>query len=203
MKTTLKNFQNLAKLADNTKPEKELIVEYQQSKKPEIFCLMFCRYYQMMNSTANQFFNLTEHDISSFATEELSKALLDFNPCKGSGNLGGLLKKYLFNRLRSETEKLANHKRKINFQSEYLDSMRDENGNEMKNQISDCRDYFSFFDVFATIQSFKLTANQLKYCVEVMSGNEVDSDIADKLGISSAAVFKMKKSLRIKFEPIL
>lgn len=195
---TLKTFKPIAKLADHSKNEIDLIQDYQKSKSSEIYCLMFVRYFNLLNMTAEGYFNLTADDKESFATEELSKALMDFSEDKGS--FGGMLKTYYSNRLRTETQRLNTYRRSINYSVEYLDGLKDADGKDVKSQIADDRNPFSFVEMREALASISLNRRQLTYCLCKMIGGFSDSDIADRAGISSAAITKMRSSFKIKFQ---
>jgi DNA-directed RNA polymerase specialized sigma subunit len=196
MKNTFKNFQELATLySGQTSNLDELALNYQESQDPVLLAVVFCKQYPYILTQVDKYFNLSEADKSSFAVEELHKAMNDFKTEKGA-KIQTLFSRYLNRRLYAETNMLNHQKRSANNTADsYEEVMIQVTQGYDEVGYSDCDFYNSLID------SELLTVNELKYCRIIMreTSKLTDSEVARELNVSPSAVNQMKKALKKKF----
>lgn len=195
MLNTLKNFQNIAQLGTNDKPLNELAKDYQQTSDPVIFAQIFCKLYPYMRVLGEKYFYLTEQDKASFITEELSAAVLVYSD-DGGAQLQTLVRVYICNRLRTETQAVNKIKRRANNATENFDDIfsADVVGQESDEMNS------IIVETMLMDSSLGLTKNELAYCKIVMQERYLDRNavIARSMGITGAGVSYIRERLRVK-----
>lgn len=178
----------------------ECVMYYQDTEDPRYLMHVFLKYFPFTVTVADKYFGLTEDDKASYAVEELSRAMIHFEPDQGT-KIQTLYAKFLSNRYRYETQQLNTQKRKAN--SEANSSQYDE---EVFPVILTRTDK-AYRDIEFE-QSLKkcesLTENEKRYCNIVMNEPEgiSDSDIARDLGVTPAAVYYIKQSLQKKLSGV-
>lgn len=193
MSNTLKNFKQLAALYEGTSvTTEEFVLEFQYTEDPIIIAYVFCQSYALIVNQGNKFFGLSEEDKESFAVEELELAMMDYKEGKGA-SFKTFFMRYFVNRLRAETQATNTQKRKANNVTEEYEEVTTVRAYEDQGY-----DNVEFIDSLET--SFDLTENELKYCHIVMNNpvGVVDTDVAKLMGMTSAGVNWIKKSLKKK-----
>lgn len=207
MNETYNNLKELAKLYRGTEVMEEIALNYQDEEDAILLSYVFCKNIGLTYQVTDKYFGLTEDDLSSFALEELHKAMINYRP-NGGAKLTTLYSRFLNNRLRTETKALAYDKRKANVLSESLEGemTEDDKGNKGTTgmEIGYIEDNFTEVELLMSlVNRDELTDNEYRYCEiivkEVKDITQIkDSEIASRLNISSAAVHYIKKSLQKK-----
>lgn len=199
MQKTYETLHELSKLHSGNTSLESLSLDYQSSRNPEIISYVFCKLFNLSVSNTNRYFTLTDADKASFCLEELDKAMLAFDATKGT-KFSTLYVTYLLNRLRVEAYSLTHQLRKGNYDTESLDiEQNDDNFSII--QGMDEKEY-DVIDLHETLESFNLTPNELSYCkIATKYTSLKDTDIATMLGISSAAITYLRRSLSKKLSP--
>jgi len=196
MQETLKNFQTLANFYKSDKTLSSVAVQYQSSGDPVQLAYIFCKLYPYLKTQVEKYFYLTDEDKVSFVLEELNKAVLAYDPTKGA-QVQTLISTYINNRLRTETQQLQHHKRCVNNTPDSYDELmlgaEDSDGDET-----------CFDDVIThmALEQAKLSETELACCKIIMAEpNQLkNTEIANKMGITSAGVGYIKKKLENKLQ---
>lgn len=196
MQSTYMNFRELSKLHQGPTDLNTLALNYQNTENPVILAFSFCQQFAYIVSQVNPYFYLTEADKSSFAVEELHKALKDYNPSKGA-SARTLFSRYLNRRLYAETNMLRHQKRSANNTADCFEELA--SNNMINDKVSD-----TFTSEVALLHSIEtsgmFTENEIKYCKIIMRDSDVprDSDVARLLSVSPSAINQIKKSIKQK-----
>lgn len=213
MMETYQRLKELAALYEGDGNLNEVAMQYKETEDAILLSYAFCKLYPLIRTTCNKYFGLTDEDKSSFALEELHKAMLDYRR-SGGAQLQTLFNRYLDRRLRAETQMLNYDKRKSNLYAESFEGtiVEDEKGNKedtgYSNQLGYEEEGFDKVEILLTLaDKAGLTENEFKYCEFIINEvsnvkHIVDSEIASRLNISSAAVHYIKKSLQKKLAKI-
>lgn len=211
MKQTYATFNELAKLHAGETDLCKLAKHYQSSHDPILFSYVFCKLYNLTLSHANKFFNLTDADIASFSVEELNKAMLAFDESKGA-QIHTLYMRYFDRRLYAETQMLNHDVRKGNYNTHSFDRVPGEQKDHYEFKYDQTQimaegkedDSYNLINLNESLKSFNLTHNELSYCQLVTKYTKIkDTDIASILGISSAAITYIRRSLSKKLGPTI
>lgn len=196
MQNTYKNFMELTALyTGNTTNLDNLAIDYQISQDPVLLAVVFCKQFSYIMTQVDKYFYLSESDKSSFAVEELHKAMMDFQVGKGA-KIQTLYSRYLNRRLYAETNMLNHQKRSANNSADSYEAVMLNNTTGYKEEA---------FEDYALLSSLEdadiLTENELKYCQIIMRESSIvtDSEVAREIGVSPSAINQLKKALRKKF----
>lgn len=197
MEDTYQSLRQLAELYKENGTLHDAVEQYKLTKDPILISHVFCQFYAYIRTQSSKYFYLTSSDKASFAVEELDKAMNDFDPSYGV-KLLTLFDRYYNNRLRSETQMLQHHKRCANNASINYEDWGE-------SIVAHQADYLDVEFSVTITQGGELTENELKYCELIMdNGDKIrNTDIAYALGISSAAVTYIKRSLRNKLNSLI
>lgn len=149
-------------------------------------------------SVANKFWGLTDEEKVSIVTEELHKALMDYQVANVA-TVQNFYSTYLKRRFYAETKLLQMDKRKANaVTTSYHDAPELLEG-KLDNNLE-------VTELTLSLQGQELSEREQTYCQIVASstGNIIkDSDVAKLMGISASAINQMRKRLAIKLQPLL
>src|SRR5690625_498329 len=179
MYQTYKNLVSLSELYEGEETNCELATKYQESEDPIYLAEIFRRYFPYIQTTADNYFYLTDADKGSLAIEELHKSMIDYEVGKGA-KIQTLFIKYYNNRLRVETQALNSQMRKAN---NNCDSY--EHAAELFEGYADKN--IAIVELESALeQSGVLSENELEYCKIIMrSDNVKDVDVAKRLKVRS------------------
>jgi hypothetical protein len=194
MNTLLKTYKNLSRLSNlytGVEDLNKVALQYQQTKDPILFSFAFIKLFPVMIRQVERYYCLTNDEKVSYCLEELNKSLLDFKEDKGA-KLMTLFVTYLKRRLRTEAKSLQLDKRRADMNTESFDVAF--------NRTSYIESAYDALEYLESLNQMELTENELRYCEIVInsSGKVLDADIAKLIGISSAGVHFIKKSLAKK-----
>lgn len=191
---TYHRLLELAGLYEEEETNCELAIKYQVNEDPIYLAVIYCRYFAYIKSTAGRYFNITDADKESYALEELHKSMLDYK-ITGGAKVQTLFITYYNNRLRAETQSMNLQKRAANNNCEDFEETA-----EIFNGYID--DEINIIELSTALdQMEQLTENEKMYCKIVIQTDEIkDIDIAKQLGISSSAIFQLKKRLAKKLD---
>lgn len=196
MQETFKNFSTLSHLYEGDKTLSETALKYQKDNNPIYLAHIFCKLYPYLKTQADKYFYLTDEDKVSFVLEELNKAVLAYDATKGA-QVQTLVSTYVNNRLRTETQQLQHHKRCVNNTADSYDEL-----------VATCDDAEGSEDCFMnvltelTLASAELSSTELQCCKIIMDEpHELkNTEIAEKMGITSAGVGYLKKKIATKLQ---
>lgn len=210
MERTFKQLKDIAQYYRGTEDTDELALRYQETEDAIILSHVFCKHFGLIITLTQKYREvLNEDDITSYALEELHKALMNFRPDSGAKAIT-LYSRFLSNRLKVEIKVSNYDKRKANILADSFegDILKDEKGDKEDSGYSERMGYdddnFDQIELLEALRNNKnLTENEYKYCEiiiqEVSDTTQIkDSDIASRLNISSSAVHYIKKSLQKK-----
>lgn len=196
---TYKSFSRIAELYQGDSETAAICTEYQQSHDDVLLCYMYVQNFPVILNLAKKYFHLTDNDKESFAVEELRKAMLDFNPSKGS-QLTTLFYTYYNRRLYAESSQLRYNKRRLNYDTTTLDSAQD-----VSNPIAENR-YADIELEEALRHQAGLTDNEVKYCTFVIREEghiPTNTEAARAIGVTNAAITYIKRSLAKKLPAVI
>lgn len=201
MQSTLKNLCDLSSLYSGPVDLSKAATEYQKNQDPVILAYVFVTLYPLIRVVSDRYFYLTDSDRASFAVEELDKSMREFR-LDGGAQIQTFFCRYFTRRLYAETKMLGHHVRRANRSADSWEEVT-----EGLHQGTDESGYSEVEFMIAVRSSGRLTVNEVRYCEIILdagSGEKVvkDSDIAEILGVSSAAVFYLKKSLEKKLKGV-
>lgn len=200
-------YTNLKRLAENWEGNndlREVTAHYQKTEDPIAFSFIFTRVWKVSLSITKNFFGMTEDDMGSYMTEELHKALMNYD-LNHTQSVQYFYSVFLKRRFYSETKSLNYNKRKANQNTTSFTINEGDSGGELQYQPEDKDNPFERIDLRLVLDKITdLTETERKYCYQVglTTGNEPkDSDIARELGVSSSAITQAKKKLINKLRP--
>jgi len=199
MQQTYETFNDLAKLHNGETDLCKITKQYQVSQDPILFSFVFCELFPLSVLHSSKYFNLTGEDKASICVEELNKSMMAYDETKGA-QIQTLYVRYVETRFRWETQVLHHQVRKGNYNTESLDIVPGEYGTSLNPILKGENDEtYRLIDMYETLKSFNLTPNELSYCKLVTKYTTIkDTDIALILGISSAAITYIRRSLSKK-----
>lgn len=209
MNETYNHLREVAAMYRGTEDAEQIALDYQIDEDATKISYLYCKNIGLTLTVSDKFFGLTEDDISSYALEELHKAMLHYRP-DGGAKLTTLYSRFLQNRLRTETQSLNYDKRKSNSNTESLEgTITESDGGDVRSTGMDGKlgyeePIFKEIELLMSLsKKEELSDNEYKYCEIIVSEisdiTQVrDSEIAKRLDISSAAVHYIKKSLQKK-----
>lgn len=209
MNDTYNHLKKLAILHKGPTDLNRCAVEYQEKKCPITFSFVFCEIFPMIVSTSKQYYNLNGFDVASFAMEELDKALLEFDTERGSKFTTYFFRNLNF-KLRGEQTITLNQVRKANYNAVSFTQLATpsdhaDEPNSFDVLLEKVEHGYGRFELSASISSSPhLSENEKKYCQLILNDAvNKDTEIAEILGISSAAVTYIKQSLKKKMKLII
>ena len=209
MNATFNSLKELAALYQGPKDMNQVALDYQENPEDAILLShAYCTNIGYIFTQTDKFFNLDSDSMASFVLEEIHRSMMAYEPGKGASWLT-LFGRFLTNRLRAETQALNCDKRKSNNMVESFDGAFEFDEEESSNKdlsglIGYEEEAFNEIELLMSLaEKEEITENEYKYCEiilkEVKSPTSInDSEIAEKLQVSSAAVHYMKKKLRNK-----
>lgn len=199
MYETYQNLKKLALLWEGSTDLDEVCEHYQQTQDPLAFSYIFEKVWRVSVSVANKFWGLTDSDKASLITEELHKSLLNYSK-EQTATVQNFFSIYLKRRFYAETNMLNHQKRKANLiascYDDFVDIMKTSNDTNL-----------DITELNLTLQGAEyLNQREKEYCQLVVSttGEPIrDSDAAEMMGVSSAAIHYLRKRLETKLQPEL
>jgi len=202
MLQTYKNFVELSKLYPlqplNLVELKNVAVEFQLSKDPVLIAVCFVKQFKLIIQLTNKYPLLDESDKVSVALEELELALIDFDISRGV-KFETFFYTYLRRRLYAECGSAKCKCRKP----------KEANVNYDDIQLNTTEPGYGELELLQMIRtSPELTTLEISYCeiiIEDPSSLQRGSstDIAKRLGVTSAAITYLKNKLSVKLPRIL
>lgn len=199
MYETYKNLRKLSELYTGQTDLAQVAQHYQTTQCPITFSYAFVKVWTISVSVSKRYYGLTEEDKVSFVTEELHKALIDFNVTKNDA-LHNFYSVYLRRRFYAETQMLHMDKRKANTAATSYEELAVtfEGRNDNNLEVAEINLFLQ--------QGDNLSEKEQRYCqiVANSTGNLIkDSDAAKLMGISASAINQMRKRLATKLQPLL
>jgi hypothetical protein len=196
---TFRNFQELNKLYDGEETLSEIAVKYQTSPDNMVYLARtFCELFGVLTNLVGNYFYLTEEDKASYCVEETHKAMMAYDPDKGY-QVQTLIRTYVDNRLRAETQMLQCQKRKANY---LTTDYGDLDYNDVETEL-----HIEQLELLDLIKSGELglTDNEIAICEIIVRepNNLQNTEIAEELGMTSAGVAYIKKQLAQKLDGYL
>lgn len=196
MKNTLLTLSTLITPEYNSMTLENLAAAYvSEGYNPSILATAFSKVYNLIITTADKYFGITEQDIASFALEELDKCLQTYDDSKSKFTTYFTV--VFRNRLRMETEALSTHKRKAFLCSDSLDAAM-ENGFDIESKSLESLVESELLR--ETLRTYNLSDSEFKYCCLIIEGYK-NSDIAEMLDVSVMTLCNLRKHLRTKLSP--
>ena len=162
------------------------------------------RYAGMLHSIGRKFFSFSREDVDSIVWETLNKALSTFK-FNQKANFATYVTKLMNNAMRNEYRalKVTRVQRDwfVDVEWESCSAVDEEEGLNVFSRQGVEEDW-SAIDISNSIDSLPLTANQYAYiqCI-VQNGHEMkDAEVAKEIGVTSAAISGIKKSLAKKLD---
>lgn len=170
-----------------------------ENRVDDVIAYVYCQNHLLFEQQANRFFGLTREDKESFILEEIMKALSNFEDNQGA-KLETYVCRYIYNRLRTETEALNTDKRSALDKSTGFEDL----GEEDRIEEASVDGSFSYAEMYNLVNDLDLTDNERKCCEVILLNTSVvkNAEIAAVLGISRAGVSHVKKSLQMKLAPV-
>ena len=191
MYNTYKNMRRIAEMGKEMNDISNLAERYQQNQDMVYLSVIFCEYFPYIRQTADNYFNLTDEDKSSYILEEIHKSLMDYDASRNT-KIQTIMMKYIKNRLRSETQQTNMQKRKANNQTASYDNTL----GIFEGKHSGGLDRV---EMDTTIEQMKsLSENEKEYCKIVSSNDYTDSDVARVMNVTASAINQMKKRIKRK-----
>lgn len=209
MNETYNNLKELASLYRGTEKMEDIAIAYQDSEDAILLSYVYCTNIGLIFTQSEKYFGLNPEDVDSYALEELHKAMMHFKS-DGGAKLTTLYSRFLNNRLRTETQSNSYDKRKSNTKADsYEQSISEDDTTGRTNARGELKlsyEETSFTEIELLLSlsgKQELSANEYKYCEiivkEVSDLSQIsNTEIAERLEISSAAVHYIKKSLQKK-----
>ena len=200
----------------------DLAVQYQTVSRRDaelLFSRIYCDLYKYTITVTRKYFNLTEEDKDSFALEELSKSIRDYDVTKGA-TIQTFYSTYLNRRLYMETSRMNNQKRIINTESktDSYDSFTVDNNetgekhtlsdsfnsHKMNEETADSIDY-SNIELIETLKQLDLSESEIACCRIITENNHKlkNTEIGEIMDKTSAGVAWIKKTLKVKLEVLI
>lgn len=184
MQETLKMMKSIITGEEVNYNENELILQYQQTKAPNILAYFFVNNYGIIKKTNLIYSILTSQDLASYCLQELDKCLLTMNVSKENKFITYFMK-CLKNRLKAENNMLQMQKRKTILNYAELN----ENVPNFENNIE---------DINIILDNYKLSKLEQLQC-KLLNAGYTCKEIAKILKITPATVsnrnFKIKQKI--------
>lgn len=191
MYNTYKNLRRIAEMSNERGDISSLALKYQKNQDMMYLSVIFCEYFPYIRQTADNYFNLTDEDKSSYVLEEIHKSLMDYDETRNA-KIQTIMITYIKNRLRSETQQTNMQKRKANNQT----SSYENTAGIFEGKHSGGLDKV---EMNTTIEQMKaLSENEKEYCKIVSSDDYTDSDVARIMNVTASAINQMKKRIKKK-----
>jgi hypothetical protein len=211
METTCGVFRRVATLYVGSTKFVDLCEQYQkpetsEAEKEVILSYAFVSNFGFLFQLTQKYPKLASEDKASYAAEELSKVLRDYDPSREAGPLT-MLNSYLSRRLWAEINMLGHQKRKLNYESmvRFDELLLDEVGDPMEHVDAGSNEYYDQVDLQISLKNSDITENEYKYCDYVIAakGSYLSVDAAKKLGLSNSAISYLRNSIKKKLPNIL
>lgn len=176
-----------------------VMYHYRKVNQNDAIAYVYCRHHLLFKQQANKFFGLTVEDKESFILEEIMKAMDNYSPDNGA-KLETYICRYIYNRLRTETQELdAASRRTLNYANGFEDLGEEDRMEEISNDGN-----YSYAEMYNLVNDIDLTDNERKCCEVILLNTDIlkNSEIANAMGVSRAGVGHIKKSLKLKLAPI-
>lgn len=200
MINTYENMREVAKMmrGGEGKNLSEIALMYQEDQNPIYLAHTFTEQFGHLNNVSNQYFYLTPQDKASILVEEVHKAMLAYKYEMGT-QVQTLITTYVNNRFRCVTEAMSYQKRCINNSPTSYEVICSNNKETYHDEAYDD------IQMHHAIENLGLSENELWCCKIIMSEPHqlMNTEIADKMGITSAGVSYIKKQLERKLQPIM
>lgn len=223
MNETYLLMNDIANLYEGNANLSQLALMYQKDENPMYLAVTFKKLYKLLLTHVNKFYVLTDSDCASFILQEIHKAMKNYSNDKGV-QVQTLISRYVYNRLKAESNMLNHDKRVLNIMSTSYEGVLSskEDGSTVipkslinkEDSVNSTSCYFSEvsiqheydeLELQQTLDQLNLPEKELKMCKIILSEKNtlLNTEIAKKMGITSAGVAYLKKSLRTKLLPVL
>lgn len=201
MMKTLSNFKVMVqgfKKEVGFKEISELSDYYKETNDQRCIAYVFIDQFGHLYNQTKKFNLLDEDDRVSISLVKIEEALQEYDPTKGA-KLQTLVSTYVYRECFGENQKRGYDKRAINHNNEVCTSY--ELFTEQDIDWGEA-DYYEC-EYIDLINSLELTENEKMYCLVVGLNNHrlTDTEVANKLGVTPAAINYLKKRLRVKLQP--
>ena len=185
MEETLKMMKSIIIGGLEQITEKELIIQYKETKNPSVLAYFYVQHFGAIKTIANNYMLLSSEDKASFCLQELDKALLNFNTENNNQFLSYFYICYK-NRLRTELESEMTYKRRIQYVAGEYDEEYQGNTNEISLQDEDY-----------ILSQYNLTTDEKRQCRLLNMGYNF-KEIAKILGFTPLTISIRTQKIRQK-----
>jgi len=201
MKNSLTTYQSLLPLSDlfstlyKNPSDVEIIEEFMHGQKDLAISYVYCKHYRVFKITTDKFYGLQDSDIESFILEEIVKALPRYD-VTSQVKLSTFISKYIYNRLRTETEyQSASSRVTLNYSCGFEDLAQEDRIEELSEEAS-----YNYCEMYQMIQELDLTEKERLCCHIIIKSQHSlnNAEIGRMMGVTRAGVKHIKTSLQKK-----